>query len=161
MHYRKLIPQYNWARHDKTNKMSVCPAKTQISLGIHPVWSESSLCAQWVAKDASFLHADSEDSDQTGWMPSLIWVFDGRIAILLVLSCRCSYADCSWGGGLEILFYHKMVAIHIPDSGKVGPFRYFLCWNTTPCIGSSPDAKCKSQSRQSYFLYTKIAFLQC
>ena len=46
--------------------MTVCPAKTQISLGIHPVWSESSLCAQWVAKDPSFLHADSEDSDQTG-----------------------------------------------------------------------------------------------
>ena len=26
-------------RHDKTNKMSVRPAKTQISLDIHPVWS--------------------------------------------------------------------------------------------------------------------------
>ena len=25
--------------HDKTNKMTVSPAKTQISLGIHPVWS--------------------------------------------------------------------------------------------------------------------------
>ena len=31
--------------HDKTNKVSVRPAKTQISLGIHPVWSESSLSA--------------------------------------------------------------------------------------------------------------------
>ena len=31
--------------------MKVCPAKTQIRLGICPVWSESSLCAQWVAKD--------------------------------------------------------------------------------------------------------------
>ena len=39
------------------------PAKTQISLGIRPVWSESSLCAYWVAKHPSFLHADSEDSD--------------------------------------------------------------------------------------------------
>ena len=27
-------------RHDKTNKMSVRPAKTQISLGIRPFWSE-------------------------------------------------------------------------------------------------------------------------
>ena len=26
----------------------------------------------WVAKDPSFLHADSEDSDQTGRMPRLI-----------------------------------------------------------------------------------------
>ena len=48
--------------------MSVHPAKTQISLGIHPVWSESSLCAQWVAKDPRFLHADNKDSDQTGRM---------------------------------------------------------------------------------------------
>ena len=49
---------------DKINEMSVHPAKTQISLGIRPVWSESSLCAQWVAKDPSFLRADSEDTDQ-------------------------------------------------------------------------------------------------
>ena len=80
-------------RHDKTNKMTVRPAKTQISLGIRPVWSESSLCAWWVAKAPSFLHADSEvlhadseDSDQTGRMPRLIWVFAGRTLILLVLS---------------------------------------------------------------------------
>ena len=26
-------------QHDKTNKMSVRPVKTQISLGIRPVWS--------------------------------------------------------------------------------------------------------------------------
>ena len=63
--------------HDKTNKMAVPPAKTQISLGIRPVWSEPSLCAQWVAKDPSFLHADSKDSDQTGQMPRLIWVSAG------------------------------------------------------------------------------------
>ena len=67
------------------------PAKTQISLGIRPVWSESLLCAQWVAKDPSFLHGDSEDSDQTGQMPRLIWVFAGGTLILLVLSCRSSF----------------------------------------------------------------------
>ena len=38
----------------------------------------SSLGAQWVAKDPNFLHADSEDSDQTGPMPRLIWLFAGR-----------------------------------------------------------------------------------
>ena len=74
---------------DKTNQVSVRPAKTQISLGIRPVWSESSLCVQWVAKDPSFLHADSEDSDQIGRMPRLIWVFAGRTTTLLVLT---------WGG---------------------------------------------------------------
>ena len=39
---------------------------------------QSSLCAQWVAKDPSFLHADSEASDQTGRMPRLIWFFAGH-----------------------------------------------------------------------------------
>ena len=64
--------------HDKTNKMTVHLAKTQISLGICPVWSESSLCPQWVAKNPSLLHADSKDSDQTRQMPRLICVFAGR-----------------------------------------------------------------------------------
>ena len=41
-------------------------------------FNESSLCAQWVAKDPKFLHADREDSDQTGRMPRLIRVFAGR-----------------------------------------------------------------------------------
>ena len=68
-------------QHDKTNKMS-----------LRPVWSESLLCAQWVAKDPSFLHVDSEDSDQTGrirpvWSESSL----GAHAILLVLSCCGSF----------------------------------------------------------------------
>ena len=84
-----------WTQHvlswyDKTNKVSVLAVKTQISLGIRPVWSESLLCAQWVAKDPSFLHVDSEDSDQTGRMHRLIWVFAGCTTTLLVLSCRGS-----------------------------------------------------------------------
>ena len=53
----------------KTNKMTVPPANSD-QPG-HP----SSLirvfaAAQWVAKDPSFLSADSKDSDQTGRMPS-------------------------------------------------------------------------------------------
>ena len=59
--------------HDKTNKMTVRPAKTQISLGISPVSLESSLCAQWVVKGPSFLDAENEDSDQTGSLISLRW----------------------------------------------------------------------------------------
>ena len=54
---RLMIKPTKWLRQ----------AKTQIRLGIRPVWLESSLCVQWVllAKDPRFLHADSEDSDQT------------------------------------------------------------------------------------------------
>ena len=79
---RSLVSlQGNEPRPDKTNKVNVRPAKTQISLGIRPVWPGSSLCAQWVPKGPSFLHADSKDSDQTGRMPRLIWVFAGHNAI--------------------------------------------------------------------------------
>ena len=57
----------------KPTKWQMRPAKTQISLGIRPVWSESLLCAQWVTKDQSFLQEDREDSDQS------ISVFTGHI----------------------------------------------------------------------------------
>ena len=77
-------------QHDKTNKVGVRPAKTQISLGIRPVWSESSLSA-WRKLGYLATHwAHSEDSDQTGRMPRLIWVFAGRTLALFVLSCRGS-----------------------------------------------------------------------
>ena len=89
-HFKRLCYFTIEPRHDKTNKVTVRLAKTQISLGIRPVWSESSLCTQWVAKDPSFLHADNEDVDQTGRMPRLVWVFAGHTLILLVLSCRGS-----------------------------------------------------------------------
>ena len=54
---------------------------------------QSSLCAQWVAKGPSFLHADSEDSDQTGQMPRLIWVFAGSTFHFVGLSCCGSNCD--------------------------------------------------------------------
>ena len=57
--------------------MTYAPSEASDHLGIHPVWPESLLCAQWVAKDPSFLHADSEDPDQTA-MLRLIWVFAER-----------------------------------------------------------------------------------
>ena len=76
--------------YDKTNKMSVPPAMTQISLGIHPVWTESSLCAQFVAKDQRLLHADSP-----GWSlsslgtPSFCW-------FSRVMSHMCILTSTSW-----------------------------------------------------------------
>ena len=80
-------------RHNKTNKMSVRPAKTQNNLGIRTVWSESSL-STWRRLGSLATHwAHSEDSDQTGRMPRLIWVLAGRTITLLVLSCRGSFND--------------------------------------------------------------------
>ena len=87
-----------WASLLQNQKMTVHPAKTQISMGIHRVWSESSLCAQWVAKDPRFLLADSEASDQTGRMPRLIWVFAGHSLILFFFS---------WGGSNLLIIKDK------------------------------------------------------
>ena len=101
--------------HDKTNNVAMRPAKTQISLGIRPVWSESSLCAQWVAKDPSFLHANSEDSDQTGRMPRLIWVFAGRTVTLFVLS---------WGGSNVLLTWIILINDPVVTMGVARSIRF-------------------------------------
>ena len=82
--------------HDKTNKMTVRPSKTQISLGIRPVWSESSLSAWRKLGSLATQWAHSEDSDQIGRMPRLIWAFAGCTVTLLVLSCRGSLLHESW-----------------------------------------------------------------
>ena len=57
----------------KPTNWSLRLAKTQISLGISPVWLESSLSAWRHIGSLATHSALSEDSDQTG----LIWVFDG------------------------------------------------------------------------------------
>ena len=100
-------------RHDKTNKVSVA-SEGSYQPG-HP--DQSSLCIQWVAKDSRFLHADSEDSDQTRWMPRLIRVFDGRTLMLLVLSCR--------GSSTEVAFRTKL---GIPGNKTIDAIRliYYL-----------------------------------
>ena len=57
----------------------VHPANIQISLRIRAFWSECSLGAFRIAKDAKFLHAYNEYSDQTVRMRMLIWVFVGSM----------------------------------------------------------------------------------
>ena len=59
---------------------------------------QSSLCTQWVSKDPSNLHVDSENTDQNRRMPRLIWVFAGTTTTLLVLS---------WGGSNMCLEVEK------------------------------------------------------
>ena len=61
----------------KPTKWPVRPAKTHISQGIRQVWSELPLSA-WRKLGSLATHwAHSEDSDQSGRMPTLIWVFAG------------------------------------------------------------------------------------
>ena len=116
--HAKWLHNYAWMRtrmkknensfeppHDQTNKMSACPAKTQINLGICPIWSESSPSA-WRKLGSLATHwAHSEDSDQTGRMPRLIWVFAGHTVILLVLSWGSSFRVSLETGQVRFVIY--------------------------------------------------------
>ena len=68
----------NWATSWQNQQKGVSPTKTHISLSIHPVWSESSLSAWRNSGSLAIQWARNKDSNQTGWMPRLIWVFAGR-----------------------------------------------------------------------------------
>ena len=93
-YYDDLINK--WAATWQNKQNEVRPAKTQTSLGIHPVWSESWLSA-WRKLGSLATHwAHSEDSDQTGRMPRLIWVFAGCTVTLLFFSCRGSNVPMDW-----------------------------------------------------------------
>ena len=72
-------PSLNEPPHDKTNKVTVRPAKTQISLGILPVWSESSLSAwrklgslatHWVHSEECSDWADAQADLSVRWAHS-------------------------------------------------------------------------------------------
>ena len=66
----------------KPTELPVRLAKTQIRLGICPSWSVSLLCAQWVAKGPSFLHADSKTLSLR-WAHMLFCWFCHAVAHLL------------------------------------------------------------------------------
>ena len=89
-----------WAASWQNQQNGMCAQRRLRSAWASAQSDQFSLCAQWVAKDPSFLHADSEDSHQTGRMPRLIWVFAGRRVILLVLS---------WGGWCEFPILHQVL----------------------------------------------------
>ena len=73
--------------HDKTNKMACMPS--EISLGIHQ--SDQSSLSAWRKLGSLATHwVHSKDSDQTGQMPSLIWVFAGNF-VGFVMCCFICY----------------------------------------------------------------------
>ena len=110
----------------KPIKWHVPPATTQISLGIRPVWSESSLCTQWVAKDPSFLHANREDSDQTGRMPRLIGVIAGLTCHFVgFVTRRLSH------GLFQVSGLFNGILFHI---GLLTPVNYKLFWTNAMFI---------------------------
>ena len=88
---------------------------------------QSSLRVWWVAKDPSFLHADSEDSDQIGQMPRLIWVFAGHILILVLWCCGSNNVN------IDLLYcvilYTCRICQFIPE---IYTYQSFFSANLTP-----------------------------
>ena len=64
---QKLVGQVNWRQSFNKSR-----------LFIRAIWSEFSLGAFWIAKDAKFLRADNEGSIWAARMRRLIWVFVER-----------------------------------------------------------------------------------
>ena len=58
------------------NQQNGCSPSEHSDQSRHP--PSLSECSLYAEMDPSLLYADSEDSDQTGRMPRLIWVFAGR-----------------------------------------------------------------------------------
>ena len=114
-------------------------AKTQISLGIRPVWSESSLCAQWVAKYPRFLYVDSKDNDQTGQMLRLIWVFAACTLTFLVLSCCGSYRT-AW---MRRLIQWHLSCLNLVETGFFWNFMLPLFKFSSETVQSSPEGQIK------------------
>ena len=72
---------------------------------LRSAWASArpSLCAQWVAKDPSVLHSDSEDYDQTGWIPRLICLRWAHTHFVGFVMSRLNYTHVRSFGSL---FWH-------------------------------------------------------
>ena len=95
-------------QHDKTSKMAVRPAKTQISLGIFPVWSESSLSAWGKLGSLSTQGRLWSDWADTRADLSLRWAHTHFVGFV----CHGSFVFCSglvqprdWKGSPYYLMY--------------------------------------------------------
>ena len=94
-----VLHSNTWAAMSENIPLDVLPTKIMISLPIHSgdiLWSEFSLGTFWTAKDAKFLHADNDQTDQTAQMHKLIWVFVRK------------YVFSHWG----YLLYYILLPLH-------------------------------------------------
>ena len=125
------------SRHmTKPTKWHVCPVMTQISLGICPVWSQSLLCAVWVAKDPLFLQLDSEDWPD--WMDVQAALTPLGAQVILLVFSRCGLNMNIY----RILLYpllHGCVSILIFTECEDG---YYGRNCTEKCGNCKDDAAC-------------------
>ena len=114
--------QNNMSLHTtKPTQWPVRPAKMQNSLGICPVWSESSkLCALWVAKESRFLRlwsdwADAQADLSLGWVHSSFCCFcHEKRGIFVILEMRIH----SHQGGAIIKPHHEKTCLQSLRPGQ-------------------------------------------
>ena len=116
----------------KPTKWHVRPAKTQINLGIRPVWSESSLSTWGKLSSLAIIRAHSEASNQAGRMPRLIWVFAGRKGhfvgfvmrrlILLCLTCVNNTDFC---------YFEAFYFLKLPEKASMLVSVYYVILQTS------------------------------
>ena len=102
----EVIPYYflNWAASWQNQQNGMCAQRRLRSAWTSAQFDQSSLSAWRKLESWTTLWVHSEDSDQTGRMPRVIWVFAGRTVILLVLS---------WGGSN----YYHMPSFSVGERG--------------------------------------------
>ena len=124
----------------KPTKWPVRPVKTQISLGIRPVWSESFLTAWRNIGPLTTYWAHSKGYDQTGWMPRLIQDFAGHPAqfvglvmrrLKLYLVCKPDVLDVLVSLCMSAVFMDVILSVH--DCLSVSVAEFLIVWKfTTP-----------------------------
>ena len=113
-------------RHKKTNKKWVCAQRKLRSAWPFSQSDQSSLSA-WRNLGPLATHwVHSEDSDQTGRMPRLIWVFAGCTITLLVLSCRGSIFMSQMTKGMKPQYQYRCTFYAMQSIWPVFCFLTFL-----------------------------------
>ena len=112
-----------------------------------PVWSESSLYAWRKLGSLATYWAHSKDSDLTGRMPRLIWVFAGRTHFVGFVMLRLTFllGSLSWGrwteshlGWSQSLYSQRILQAGLGSTNGVYQ-RHFQCKNSD------------NRRRQSYY----------
>ena len=82
----------NWVAAWQNQQNDLCAQRRLRSTWASAQSDQSSLSAWWNLGSLANHWAHIKDSDQTGWMPRLIWIFAGGTVVLLVSSC-CGSID--------------------------------------------------------------------
>ena len=117
-----------WASAWQNQQNDICAQRRLRSAWASAESDQSSLCAPWLAKDPMFLHVDSENYEQTGRMPRLIWVFAGRtghfvgfVMLHLIGSCWLCWLQHFWWKMMSKLPYISRAALPFTTSRKTLP----------------------------------------